>query len=202
MIVYLDAGHGGLHPVTKRYVTAPSKMFNHLTGEFHSGTLFFEGVSNRTLADEFVRQCPLPVVKIYDPWMDTRLVPRCNLANRHWALNKRPKAIGISFHSDAGGGKGWSVYTSPGQTKSDVFAEILWNEIDKALPVRMRSDMSDGDHDKEDRFTILTRTDMPFVLTENLFFDNFDEACLLMDPEFRVELIKPYVKAVEKFFNL
>lgn len=36
----------------------------------------------------------------------------------------------------------------------------------------MRTDLSDGDKDKESGFYILKHTIMPAVLTENLFMDN------------------------------
>ena len=39
--------------------------------------------------------------------------------------------------------------------------------------------MSDGDPDYEARFTVLVKTNMPAVLSENLFFDNFLDASIL-----------------------
>ncbi len=202
--LYLDAGHGGLHPFTGRYVTAPSKMYDHKRGDFHLGTIFCEGVWNRTFANKLASAVDdvVEVVKIYDDWKDTGLRSRVAFANRHWKNSGKPPAILISIHSNAGKGKGWEVFTGPGQTKSDRFASVLWLSVQKVFPGPMRYDFSDRDHDKEARFTICVDSDMPAVLTENLFFDTFEEAELLMDPAFQDILSSAYRDAIISFFDL
>lgn len=207
-ILYLDAGHGGLHPQTGRYLTAPAKLFKHKKGDFHQGSLFFEGVSNRIIAGklELAVEDLVQVVRLYHDWKDTGLMERVNTANRHWYAGKKPAAVGISFHSNAAGkpgsGSGWEVFTSPGRTKSDRYADILWEEVKKIYPGPMREERADGDHDKEAKLTMCTRTDMPFVLSENLFFDNFEEANLLIDPEFQNILIGAYRESIKRWFSL
>ena len=52
----------------------------------------------------------------------------------------------------------------------------------------MRQDHSDGDPDKESKFTILTKTRCPAVLTENLFYDN-EKECRFMMSDYGRELI-------------
>ena len=84
--------------------------------------------------------------------------------------------IYLSVHSNAGGGKGYEVYTSKGETQSDLVATIFYNKFKKAFPAsRMRSCLVDGDVDKEANFTVLTGTRMPAILTEIFFMDNEDE---------------------------
>ena len=63
---------------------------------------------------------------------------------------------------------------------------------------KMRTDYSDGYADKEARFTVLTKTKMPAILTENFFFDN-EADCKLMLSEQGQELIAiAHVKAIDK----
>ena len=47
--------------------------------------------------------------------------------------------------------------------------------------IKFRSDIEDGDHDRERNFFVLKKTAMPAVLIEHLFFDNYEDARLLMD---------------------
>ena len=46
--------------------------------------------------------------------------------------------------------RGWSAYTTKGETKSDKYATILYEEAENLLPrfnMTVRKDMSDGDPD-------------------------------------------------------
>ena len=65
----------------------------------------------------------------------------------------------------------------------------------------MRADTSDNDHDKEARFFVLTRTVMPAMLVEHLFFDNYDDASLLMDDEIVERFAEAQVRTVINFMN-
>jgi len=99
---------------------------------------------------------------------DVSLIERVRRANE-WG----DYAIYISIHANAGGGRGIEVFTSPGETKSDAIATMFMNSFKTLFPeVRMRTDLTDGDTDKEARFTVLTETKMPAILTENFFMDN------------------------------
>jgi len=50
--------------------------------------------------------------------------------------------------------------------------------------IRQMSDLKDGDTDYEANFYVLINTVMPAVLLENLFFDNYADASLLMDKKY------------------
>jgi N-acetylmuramoyl-L-alanine amidase len=65
----------------------------------------------------------------------------------------------------------------------------------------MRTDRTDGDYDKEARFYVLTRTVMPAVLIEHLFFDNYQDARLLMDPETVDRFAEAQVRTIIDFIN-
>lgn len=92
-------------------------------------------------------------------------VRRANIWNGH--------AVYVSVHANAGGGHGYEVYTSPGQTKSDAIATKFLESFATVFPeATPRTDISDGDPDKEAEFYVLVKTKMPAVLTESFFMDN------------------------------
>lgn len=204
--IFLDAGHGGVNPATGIYTTAPSKMYDHSTGacndnnEFHDGGVFYEGVKNREYADEIAKRLTdkgINVVKTYHPWEDTPLSRRVEIAN-YYHKNIQP-GIFISEHSNAATGtaRGFSIWTSIGQTTSDFLAEefmkIYKSDLsDDAIRIREQS-YEDGDADYEENFYVLRNTSMPAVLTENLFFDNFEDAKILMDEYYKEKYIEVVV---------
>ena len=73
------------------------------------------------------------VVKLVDTWRDVSLSERVRRANE---LHKEKKSFLISIHSDAFGNglewtspKGITVYTSKGETKSDILAKWFHQEL-------------------------------------------------------------------------
>ena len=113
----------------------------------------------------------------------------------------------ISFHNNAAGcgkwmnARGYSVWTSRGQTNSDKFADILFNKFKSRLPnVPFRTDMSDGDVDWEEGFNVLVRKPMA-VLIEWLFQDNRDDVKLLQDNEINNQFCNAVVEAINDFDN-
>ena len=121
---------------------------------------------------------------------DISLTERARRANQLCAIHGTANVILISLHTNAAGNgqwmkaRGWSAYTSPGNTKADRLAENLYTQAINHLPpgTLIRTDLTDGDRDYEARFTILTATRCPAVLTENLFHDNRDDLAYLKSP--------------------
>ncbi len=186
--VLLDPGHGAIDPSGK-YTTAPSKQFQHSKGTFHKGSWFFEGVFNRaitTRVSEKLRNLHIPHVIVAHEYLDTTLADRVKTANWYFAQYKN--TLYISNHANASGSgraRGFEVYTTPGKTKSDEVATLLWDNVKELLgdKISMRPDQSDGDPDREANFYVIKNTKMPAILVEHLFFDNFDDATLLMSDE-------------------
>lgn len=118
---------------------------------------------------------------------DIYLRVRAERANK--IAGQFPGSFLVSIHGNAGGGEGWEVWTSPGETESDKLATMLFESAKYYLQgFKMRKDLSDGDPDKEARFTILAKTKCPAVLTENLFYDN-EKECRFMMSDYGKELI-------------
>ena len=204
--VFLDAGHGGLD-AEGNYVTAPSKQFQHSSGTFHNGGWFYEGVWNRHFTNRVaakLNNLGIPNIIVSHEYVDISLHYRVDLAN--WYHKNFGKGIYISNHSNASGrgtARGFEVYTTPGTTQSDTLAEMYWDEVKDLLGdrIKYRPDRSDGDHDREARFFVLRNTAMPAILGEHLFFDNFEDANLLMDDEIVERFSEAQVRAVIKFMN-
>lgn len=204
--VYLDAGHGAIDP-DGNYVTAPNKQFEHSKGTFHNGKWFYEGVWNRTLTNrvaEKLENLGISYLIVSHDYLDTSLSYRVKMAN--WYHKNYKKGIYISNHANASGShraKGFEVYTTPGVTKSDKIAEMHWENVKDLLggKIKMRSDKSDGDHDKEARFYVIKNTSMPAMLVEHLFFDQYDDAKMLMDDEVIEKFAEAQVRTVIDYFN-
>lgn len=202
--VFLDAGHGGINPkvsLPNGYTTYPSKCAQHSNGTFHSYGWFFEGVFNRAvteLIEQYLKDWGFSTLKVYEPINDISLSKRVAKAN--FAANSYEASLYLSIHGNAATNnkaRGWEVFTSSGQTKSDIYAEFLFNEVKATFPTWVfRSDTADGDHDKEERFTVLTATNMPAVLSENGFFTNFQDARMMFDTKFQNTLALCHARAV------
>lgn len=133
--------------------------------------------------------------------IDISLGERVRRANRIYDDNKG-KAILISIHANAGGGTGWEAWTSVGQTKSDKLATMLYARAGEYFKGwRTRTDMSDGDPDKESQFYILKHTKCPAVLTENFFMDTEKDCRYIMSDEGRSTIAEMHVKAIEDYLK-
>lgn len=106
----------------------------------------------------------------------------------------------ISIHCNAGGGRGFEAFTAPGQSTSDVLATALLEEYGKEFPEqRMRVDLSDGDPDKEARFTVLTKTRGPAVLFELGFIDTEEGERFLTNTQNQERMAKALVRGVRRY---
>jgi len=192
-IPILDAGHGGWDAKAGKYTTEPDKMFAHQKGQFHNDRTFLEGVFNRTVTHRVSEMLSkrgihhLHTIPFSELHADISLKRRVEFANHIHSPAKGVFCLFISNHANAFNAKvrGFEVYTSPNDTEADKWAERLYKHTESLLghKIRMRPDLSDGDHDKEERFYVLTKTQMPAILVEHLFFDNYEDAILLMNPD-------------------
>jgi len=191
MIVLLDNGHGGI--VNGEYQT-PGKR----SPIWDDGSQLFEGEFNRAVVNGIIEQLTrlrIKYVNIAPEYRDVTLRTRVNRANKFGPRS----SFYLSIHSNAGGGHGSEIYTSPGNTKSDEIATIFGNEFPNTFSNRrLRADFSDGDLDKEAKFFVLTKTKMPAILTENFFMDNEDECKgILLTREGRDKVIQYHVNAIQ-----
>jgi hypothetical protein len=61
-----------------------------------------------------------------------------------------------------------------------------------------RTDLTDGDKDKEANFYVLRKTSMPAILTESFFMDNRADAELMMSYAGTCKIVNAHLKTIEK----
>lgn len=207
--VFIDNGHGGI--VNGQYVTAGKR-----SPKFEDGTQLFEGVYNRKISRLLMEKLinshteGMYIENVAPSEMDTPLSNRVKEANGTWLALNKPESIYISIHGDANGdgiqwdqASGISVYTSKGQTKSDIFASILLDKLDNIVTgVKWRTDALDGDVDKEENFYVLKETMMPAALSENGFMSNKEEAKRMLTKEWQENIAEAHYQAIMDFRKL
>lgn len=104
-------------------------------------------------------------------------------------------AIVFSLHNNAAkcgewaNARGMAIYTSRGETRSDSCAEIIYGNILSFMPdLQWRTDMSDGDHDWEQNFSVLM-SKHPSVLFEYFFQDNKMDLQLIQDAQLSMTVL-------------
>lgn len=144
---------------------------------------------------------------------DIPLGERCNRVNA-WCDRLGAKNVClVSIHLNAAGNgsqwmtaRGWEAWTSKGQTQGDRLADCLYDAAEKVLRpllqgVKIRTDMTDGDRDKEENFTILYRSKCAACLTENMFQDNREDVDFLLSPEGREAIVTLHVKGIKAYVS-
>lgn len=175
MIVLIDNGHG----IDTRGKRSPDGRF-------------LEYLWNRQVADLVVSRLlvlGVDVRRVVPETNDIALSTRVRRVNKVCTQEGAASCILISIHANAAGdgsrwmnAKGWSAYTSKGKTGGDTLAEFMYDAFERAFQDRkIRKDMSDGDRDWEENFTVLKNTKCPAVLLENFFYDNQEECAWLLN---------------------
>ena len=138
----------------------------------------------------------------YKQEQSKELIWRVNYVNNLCSKYGANNCLYVSVHVNAAGmgtewmnARGWLVYTSKGNTKSDLLADLLYKKAKELLP-SVRSDFSDGDADYESNFYVLAKTKCPAVLTENLFQDNKADVEFLTSEEGKNAVVKVHVDGI------
>ena len=166
-----DPGHGGI--VAGNYLT-PGKRSPIWNDGFPQ---LFEGEFNRSIVRRLNEMCQyagIHYVNIVAEDEDISLQTRVKRANV--IHDNSGNCIYLSIHSNAGGGGGFEVWTSIGDTGADNIADVFYKNFMNTFAfdqkIKYRVDITDGDFDKESNFHVLRYTKMPAILTESLFMDN------------------------------
>ena len=172
------------------------------------------------LVDVFV---DIPAAEVPLP-QQAELTRRVRYVNQLCAHRHTERCIYVSIHVDAASSGewknagGWTAYTSPGRTRSDILATYLYEAAEKHLSgyaAKMedgkkkglygsnqkpfRKDTTDGDPDKEANFYVLVRTKCAAVLTENLFQDNKADVAFLTSEEGKKAIVALHKEAILRF---
>lgn len=170
--IIIDCGHGGL--LNGVYTTGNKKMYT-----FPNGETAYEGVINRKIGKilgEKLKENGFDVVFTVEPNDPTDLpLKKRSLMTKKYSKND---TLFLSIHCNAFNSKarGSEIWTTKGQTKSDMIAENIITSIEfYAKSLKIRTDKSDGDKDKESQFYVLRNTNLFACLLECIFFDNWDD---------------------------
>ena len=198
MYYVLDCGHA---------LTTPGKRSpDHQFFEYEYNRIIGRRVAER-LNDLGVEYCfTYPIDEPYD----LSLTSRANVVNKVSREKGAGNVLFISIHSNAAGNgkewknaKGWSVWTTKGETKSDKYATLFFEEAEKICRKygrTLRNDTSDGDPDLESNFTVIFKTICPSILIEEFFYDNEEEMNWLLSEEGKTactEIIVNTIKRIE-----
>lgn len=202
--VLLDEGHGGI--VNGNYVT-PGKR----SPKWSDLPQLYEGVQNRDISaivKNKLTAAGIPFSSVVNSNNDISLKARVAKANSIYAKDK--SAIYISIHADAAGNgnedypaTGISVFTSPGQTKSDILAQEVFKALDAKLgnSTKKRTDSTDGDSDKEAHFYVLTATTCPSILCELGFMTNRKECELMQTAKWKEDCAQAIFEGILNYSN-
>lgn len=136
---------------------------------------------------------------------DIPLSTRASRANDFCKEFGKENCLFISVHANAAGNgskwmnaRGWSCYTSEGETVSDKYAEIFMKCAQEALePLKQKiRKYSAKKYSWEENFTVLVKTVCASVLTENLFYDNKEDVKFLQSEEGRDTIAQIHVNAI------
>ena len=139
---------------------------------------------------------------------DIPLSTRVQRVNRICSKVGASNVILVSIHANAAGNggwmnaKGWSCYTSKGNTESDRIAECLYDAFEKEFPDRkIRKDLSDGDRDWEENFYVLAKSRCPAVLLENFFYDDLEECAFLLKEETKERIASAAALGIARYLD-
>lgn len=201
MIVILDAGHG---------VNTPGKGSPYASNGVEPGLYIKEYQYCRWIVDAIARELGyrgIKCEKLVKNDNDMPLIERVSKANQIYAKDKDSFLVSIHLNA-SGNGKSWmnasywSIWTSIGQTRSDIIADYLWKSAVKCFKgKRINSQKSDGDNDFENNFYILKNTACPAVLTENFFQDNIKDAEYLLSEEGMRAVVKCHVDGIMEYIK-
>ena len=192
MKILIDAGHGGLHPTTGKYVTAGKRMVK-------DGIEFYEGVNNRIVGNmvkEALEELGHEIIETAPSWIDIPLWQRVEYANETGA------DFLISIHSDANGnGREWDSANGIGtwiSKKASTNSHKLADSLNNALICNFDG-VAKNRGIKKANFAITTKTNMPAVLLELGFHTNKEEVQKMVTDEWRALIVKSIVEAIEEY---
>ncbi|MED4124042.1 N-acetylmuramoyl-L-alanine amidase [Halalkalibacterium halodurans] len=174
--IFIDPGHGGRDP---------------------------GAVANGVQEKDIALSVALAIKKFLEENFDNIEVKLSREDDRFLSLSERARLANawgadyfVSIHCNAGGGTGFETFIHDSRsTKSVAYQNVVHPEILTTMGVRDRGK-------KAANFAVLRLTNMPAILTENLFIDNPSDAKLLKDPVFLQQVARGHVEGIAKAFGL
>ena len=194
-MILLDNGHGANTPGKR----SPDGKFREY--------LYAREIAQEVQRDLVKRgvECELLVRES----LDVSLSERVKRVNEYCKEYGAKNVALVSIHVNAAGdgsrwmnGTGIEVWTSNGKTRSDELAQIFIEAAkNNHKGIKIRTDYSDGDGDKEAQFSVLAKTKCAAIITENGFMDNKDDVEYLLSPEGKRAVVMTHVDAIINYAN-
>lgn len=215
LLVHLDAGHAEETPGKRSPSATTGLGYN---GYSAKQLEIYEYEYNRLVVNEVSKKLNEIGIKTFivtpETKKDISLTTRATRSNNMAKTYPNMNHIFISAHLNAAGDgktwytKGnasyWCAYTTKGKTKADALADCFYDAANEILPQygkKIKTDVSDGDRDCEENFTVLVKTNSPAVLVESLFMTNVDDVLFLKTSEGLNAITDIYVRAVLKYYE-
>lgn len=202
----LDPGHGGWK--NGAYATSPRIGKKYTFTNREGGYTFYEGVFNRLVTAKLKDMMEEAGLSYYDSTHDLQsdvsLRKRVERANSLHVSTGR-KAVFVSIHGNAHGAaqsgegtsaRGFAVYTSPGETGSDPIAEQLARELRTQFPKLQHRRQFHDQLDWEARFYVLVNTACPAILSENLFYTNWEDVKVMRSEAGQEKIARAHLDAM------
>lgn len=193
----LDAGHGGLHPITGEYVTRGKRSPNFPHTSKYNDDFLYEGVRNRVVLKSLIKLLEKNDIKyttISDEWQDIPLSERVVKANK--ISYNTQNCIYLSIHhngykKDWNNANGLETFHYPKSSKGFKIAGVFQDNLVKEMKWKNRGV-------KSANFYVLKYTSMPSVLTENGFMTNLKEAEVLISKEGSDKIAYAHFEAIKE----
>ena len=208
-LIIINAGHGGMD-ANGNNLTDPEagKETLHVNGKtYHNGGWFYEGVFNREIAAIFeheARAAGYETLCVYDDHLDTTRKERIDRGNK--AAKGRP-AVWISFHANAIGNttapqtvaEGCCVFVYRINSGTGSNALKICTAVQNVFDLWGSKRRAQLVHEKPLDET--QNTSMPAMLFEIGFFDNPNNADLLINPNFQKHVVIAMLNEIEKIYE-
>ncbi len=174
--IVIDPGHGGHDPGAQGYGLQEKNINLDIALKIQNKLVNYADVSLTRDSDVFV-----------------------SLSDRAAVANRKGADLLVSVHVNAGGGTGFESYIYP--AASPASREITRDIHRAAAEFYLSAGFLDRGF-KEANFAVLRETDMPAILTENLFIDTKEDAARLQDPLFRDKIAAATVNGIIKALDM
>ena len=193
MIVLIDNGHGKNTP-----------------GKCSPDKSLYEWKWTREVAvmlEDALKKEGIECSRIVPEDADISLTKRCARVNAICKQRGAKNVLLISIHNNAAGsdGKwhsanGFTVWVSKkGSSNSKRFAQLVYDEAEKR---GLKGDRwIPSERYWQANFTIITGTNCPAVLTENMFQDNKNDVQYLLSDKGKQEIVDLHVAAIKRYIE-
>ena len=219
--IIINYGHSKATPGKRSplYSTLPKEEQAYFKQFPQFGTdRYYEYLSNRVIGRQITAMLRERGWEVHE----IEQVGANGLAEINAATRKLVKSFGaancifVSVHSNAApakdngwaNAKGWCIYTTKGQDKSDKLADCIYKYAEEYMVKEngrtIRKGTKDGDPDQEENFSVIWNAKQLGVagaLTENFFFNDKDDLKYLVSKQGQNSIVKAHVLGIEEYIK-